>query len=733
VSDGSRRDFLRVALLAGGEIAFGFSLEGCHGYDAATAARADNTGEFSPNAWLKIFPDDRIVFVLDRVEMGQGTMTSHATMLAEELEVDPHTLHVELAPASRSYVNFGFQITGGSTSVKGSWEPLRRAGAAAREMLRGGAAATWDVPVAECVAENGAVRHTKTGKTASYGHLTRAAAHQPIPDVKLKDPKDFKWIGKSVGRLDARMKVDGTGVYGIDVRLPGLLTAVVIRSPVLGGAVAGFDAAAAKREPGVVDVFEIPSGVAVVATSTWRARKAAERVTVRWRESRFAGLSTTSLRERYRRRAEEPGKVVRDEGSFSSASRAGRVLEATYEVPYLAHATMEPMNATAHVTDTRCEVWAPTQSPGLAFEEVRRITGLAPEAIVIRQTLVGGGFGRRVAQDYVVEAVHVSRRLHRPVKVVYSREDDMRNDFYRPMTFNVLKGVLDPSGAVTGWFHRIVAQSIIAQVLEQMVPAVTGPLPQALKPFLARGAAHLYKAHLLADPTATEGAGDFAYGIPNLLVEHAAVETGVPVGFWRSVGHSENAFIVESFVDELAHAARRDPYRARRELLANAPRHLAVLDLAARKAGWGSPPPAGVVRGIAQCKSFGSYCAQVAEISVEGTHVRLRRVVAAIDCGLVVNPDIVRAQVESAVVFGLSAAMKEAITFSGGRVDQSNFHDYPMLRMHETPVVEVHIVPSAEPPSGVGEPGLPPAAPAVANAIFAATGRRLRTMPLVLG
>jgi isoquinoline 1-oxidoreductase subunit beta len=734
----SRRDFLRVALLAGGEIAFGVSIAACGGgFDAATAARADKTGEFSPNAWIKIFPDNRVVFVLDSVEMGQGTMTSHTTLVAEELEVDPRKIHVELAPASRSYINtdpqIGFQITGGSTSVKVSWDKLRKAGAAAREMLRAGAADGWGVPIEECRAEDGIVKHERSGRAATYGSLTRAAARQPVPEPRLKHPRDFKWIGKSVERLDSRPKVDGSCVYGIDVRLPGLLTAVVVRSPVIGGKLEGFEASAAMREPGVIDVFEIPTGVAVVATSYWRARKAAELVKARWNEGRLAAMSSTALRAEYRRLSEQPAKVVRDDGSFPKASSGGRVIDATYEVPYLAHATMEPQNATAHVTDTRCEVWAPTQSPGLALEEARRITGLAPDAIAIHQTLLGGGFGRRLEQDYVAEAVYVSRRVKKPVKVVFSREDDLRTDFYRPMTYNVLRGALDAGGAVTGWFHRIVAQSIVAYAAKQWVPAIAGPMPQAIKPLLARGAAHLYKSAVMPDDTAIEGASDFAYGIPNLLVEHRTVDPGVPVGFWRGVGHSENAFIVESFLDELAHAGRRDPYALRRALLANAPRHLAVLDLAASKAGWNRPAPPGVFRGIAQCKAFGSYCAEVVEVEKQGGALRIRRVVGAIDCGIVVNPDIVRAQIESAVVFGLSAALKQAITFSAGRVEQSNFHDYQLLRMNETPPVEVHIVPSNEPPSGVGEPGLPPAAPALANALFAATGKRFRSMPFSLG
>ncbi len=614
-------------------------------------------------------------------------MTSQTTLLAEELDVDPRKIHVELAAAHRAYGNpdpdLGFQITGGSTSTKGSWVQLRQAGAAAREMLRAGAAATWGVAITECSAADGAIVHTPSGKRGSYGQFTRAAAHQPIPSPALKPASSFKWIGKSIERLDGRMKVDGTAIYGIDVRMPGLLRAAVVRCPVFGGNLASFDGARAKAMPGVVDVFEIPSGVAVVAKNTWTAKKAAMLVEVRWDEGRLANLSSASIRAAYAERAKHEAKVVRDDGSFAAVEKSGKVLEAIYEVPYLAHATMEPMNATAHVTDDHCDVWIPTQSPAVAFEDARHILGYAPEKIRIHQTLLGGGFGRRLAQDFAIEAIHISRRLKRPVMVVWTREDDIQHDYYRPATFNVLKGAVDGSGRISGWFHRIVAQSIITQAIETWAPALAGVTPQAFKPFLARTASHLYRSELVHDDTASEGAADFAYAIPNLRVEYAEVEPGIPVGFWRSVGHSENAFIAESFVDELAHAAKRDPLDVRRELLRASPRHLGVLDLAAKQAGYATPAPPGVFRGVAVCKSFHSWCAQVAEVEVVDSRIKVRRVVAAIDCGIVVNPDLVRAQVESAIVFGLSAALKQAITLKRGRVEQHNFNDYPMVRMFE--------------------------------------------------
>jgi CO/xanthine dehydrogenase Mo-binding subunit len=732
----TRRDFLRVMGSAAGGLALAFVLPGCGGPDPATAIRALKTGEFAPNAWLKITPDDRITFYLDRVEMGQGTMTSHVTLLAEELEVAPARVHVEHAPASRAYDNpdkdLGFQITGGSSSTRTSWRPLRVAGATAREMLKAAAAEAWGVAISEVAAEDGAVVHRASGRRKTYGQLARAAAQQPVPAPALKSPRDFKWIGKSVTRVDARAKVDGSAVYGIDVTLPGLLTAVILRPPVYGATLAGFDAAEAKRRPGVVDVFAVPAGVAVVAERYHQARAAAAHVQATWDEGAQAGLSTRWLWEQFEKRAKTPGKVVRKEGSFEKAAAEGKkTIEAVYRVPYLAHATMEPQNATAWVRADRCEIWAPTQAPALAVEEARRITGLPPEAITVHTTMIGGGFGRRLDQDFVAEALHVSKQLARPVKVVWSREDDIRHDHYRPMTYNVLRGAVGASGEVTAWFHHMVSQSIVAQIGEKWVSAMApGAVPRGLLDFLGRNAAQMYRNNAVTDTSSIEGAADFAYAIPNQHVEYSVMAPAVPVGFWRAVGNSENVFIAESFLDELIHAAGKDPYEARRALLAGAPQNLRVLDLAAEKAGWGKPLPAGVARGIAQAKAFGSHCAQVAEVSVSGHHVRVHRVVAALDCGTVINPDLVRAQVESAVVFGLSAALRQEITFANGRVQQGNFHDFPALRMHEMPKIEVHLVPSDDPPRGVGEPGLPPVAPAVTNAIFAATGKRVRSLPI---
>lgn len=732
----TRRGFLGAVSLSGGVLLLGVHLPGCASLNRRRdiAEHAERTGELAPNAWIKITPDSEIVLALDRVEMGQGTMTSHAMMVAEELEVAPTAIRVELAKADRAYDNpeLGFQITGGSTSVVGSWVPLRKAAASVREMLRTAAAKLWEVDVDACVARDGVIEHAASGRRARYGDLTRIAALIPIPDPRLKQPAQFRVLGTPVPRLDTPAKVDGSAIFGMDVSLPGMLHAVVIRSPVRGGRPRGFRAEQALARKGVRHVFEIPGAVAVVADTYWQARSAAPRVEVDWDEGPLAALDDERVRAALAERAREGGKAVRDEGDVERAlGRAGRVVEAEYEVPYLAHATMEPMNCTAHVADGRCDIWAPTQAPGLARELASHVTGLHWRDITVHTTLIGGGFGRRLAQDYVVEAVHVASRVGKPVKVIWSREDDMQNDFYRPRTLHVMRGALDDSGAAVGWLHRLVGQSIIANVGREWLPAMSPAwLPTVLKGFVSRSAARLYERNLLTDPTSVEGALELPYGMSNLRVEYAEQELGVPVGFWRSVGHSENAFVVESFIDEMAHAAGADPYRFRRALLAGAPRNRRVLDLAAEKAGWDTPPAEGVHRGIAVHASFGSVCAEVVELSVEGAKVRVHRVVCVLDCGLVLNPDIVRAQMESAIVFGLSAALKQEINFRKGRVQQFNFHQYRLLRMNEMPRIEVHIAPGEGDPTGVGEPGLPPIAPALTNAIFAATGKRIRKLPV---
>jgi len=734
----TRRDFMRFGAGAGGAFILEIVLPGCAGALRTPVQPTARPGDFVPNAWLRITPDDRIVFTLDRVEMGQGTMTSHAQLVAEELMINPARLVIELADSNRAYDNpdpgMGMQITGGSTSVKASFVPLREAAATAREMLRAAAARRWGVLATTCSAEDGAIVHAASGRRARYGELATSASTETVPlHATLTAPSDFKWIGTSVPRLDVHAKVDGSAVYGIDLTLPGLLNAVVLRRPTLGAKLLGFDAKAALSQPGVVDVFAIPQGVAVVASRYWQARRAAASVKVEWSAGE-TWVNSDTLRASYLSRAHEPATAARSEGNVDRAEReASKVIEAVYEFPYLAHAPLEPQNATAHVHDGRCEVWAPTQSPGVAREIARGITGFAYEKIVVHQTLVGGGFGRRLAQDYVGEAVEVALRVRGPVKVLFSREDEMRHSQYRPMVVSLMRGGLGPTGAVTSWRHRIVTQSILSQLTDDWGAVLPDGLPLSLKHAGVRAIAALAGGNAVADPTSVEGGATVAYGFPNLQVELAPVEHSVPVGPWRSVGFSHNLFAVEAFFDELAHAAGKDPYLARRELLGGKKRELGVLDLVAQKAGWGTALPAGRFRGISQGMVFNSYCAHVAEVSVSGADVKVHRVVVAVDCGLVVNPDIVRAQLQGAAAFGLGAAMHQEITFRNGAVEQGNFHEFEPLRMNEMPDVEVHILASDQPPSGIGEPGVPGVGPAVANAILSATGRPVRVLPFTRG
>ena len=717
----NRRAFLSLG--AAGGLALGCSLGPAR---SAIWRHHKRTGEFQPNAWIRILPDNTIIFSLDRTEMGQGTMTSHTVLVAEELEVDPRKIVVELAEADRAYDNqdkqIAIQITGGSTSTRSAWEPLREAGAVAREMLRAAASVMWSVPMASCLARDGAV--TAGARHATYGELADLAASQRVPVVKLKPPEEWRWIGKSIDRLDTRPKVDGSGIYGIDVQLPGLLTGVIVRPPVRGAKLVKLEATKARARRGVVGVLQLDDGVAVVANGYWEARSAAALLELEWTGG--ALVDSAALFATYERMTEREGeKIVRDEGG-----RVDYKLEAIYRLPYLAHATMEPQNATAWLHDGRCHVWAPTQAPGIARWRVAEAIGLAIEDVAIHTTMIGGGFGRRGLTDYCVEAACVAQRLGRPVKIIWSREDDQANDWYRPMAVSRMKGAV-ANGAITGWLHRLVTQSILENEGGDFVGALLpNAAPRALRRVASTAAPRLFARNTAADATSIEGAAELPYAIPNLRVEFTVAATGIPVGFYRSVGHSHNAFVTECFFDELCHAAALDPFAARRALLRKHPRLLGVLDLAALKAGWGTPPARGVGRGIAVHESFHSYCAQVIEASVEGNRVIVHRVVVALDCGRIVNPQIVAQQAESAVIFGLSAALKQQITFAKGRVQETNFHAYRSLRMFECPVIETHIVPSTEAPSGLGEPGVPPVAPALCNAIFAATGKRIRTLPI---
>lgn len=734
----SRRGFVQAATSLGG-LVIGIHLPGPQalgGTLASEAAGGSPSEVFSPNAWLRIFPDNRIVFVLDKTEMGQGVMTALPMLVAEELEIAAERMEIINAPADRAYKSptMGLQVTGGSTSVAASWEPLRQAGAVARQMLIAAAAKRWNVAETSCSAVDGKVVHSESGREATYGELALAASSLPVPQVKLKEPHAFRVIGTSPRRLDNLPKVTGKATFGIDVNLPDLLAACVKHCPALGGKVVKFDKTSIEHIPGIEAVLEVPSGVAIVAKKYWQARQAASLLQVEWDYGDFASLSTDMIFADYDRQAKETlAKVVNGDEAAKALKAGAKQVQATYQLPYLAHAAMEPINCTAHVTDSSCEVWCPTQAPGLAQQLAAEVTGLPHDQVRIHTTYIGGGFGRRLYQDYVVEAVEIARRIKKPVKVIWSREDDMRHDFYRPATVHELSAAIDDTGKVAAWTHAIVGQSILVQTLPEWLRAILPVwLPEGLKALAGRTAGGVLRL-LGDDQTSREGADDMPYQVGHVAVEYKLIDKGLPVGFWRSVGHSYTGFVVESFVDELAHAARVDPLIFRRHLLAEHPRHRGVLDLVAEKAGWNSPAPQGVFRGIAQHKSFGSFVAQIAEVSIddEGA-VKIHRIVCTIDCGRVVHPDLVAAQVESAILFGLSAALYGKITVSNGIIDQSNFHDYQVVRFNETPKIEVHMVTSEEEPSGVGEPGLPPVAPAIANAIFAASGKRLRSLPLNL-
>jgi isoquinoline 1-oxidoreductase subunit beta len=712
-----RRDFLKTgAALGGGLLVSLYIPEWAIASPAREATGLDATpATFSPNAFLRIGTDDIVTVIVNKSEMGQGVYTSLPMLVAEELEADWSKVHYESAPVDAVYNHtvFGVQMTGGSTSTASEWDRFRKAGATARLMLIGAAAKTWKVDPASLRAENGFVINPATGARTSFGSLAEVAATIPPPkDVPLKDPKDFKLIGRPTRRLDTPAKINGQAQFGLDVAIPGMMTVLIARAPVFGGKVRSFNADKTKAVPGVRDVVQVPSGVAVVANGFWPAKQGRDKLEIIWDDGPNASLSTTGMREQFATLAKTPGLVSRKVGDPAKAlNTATKTITAEFEVPYLAHANMEPLNCTVDLRADRCEIWTGTQFQTGDRAAAAAASGLKPEQVKIHTMMLGGGFGRRAnpANDFVVEAVQVAKAAKVPVKVVWTREDDTRGGYYRPMWYDRFVGGVDEKGNPVVWTHTIVGQSILAGT-----------------PFEAFG----IKDGI--DGASVEGAADLLYGIPNLQVDLHTPKIGVPVLWWRSVGHSHNGFAVEVFFDELAHAGGKDPYELRRTLLKDQPRMRAALELVAQKGDLGKPMPAGHGRGIATHFSFDSYVAQVAEVSVDKQGaVRVHRIVCAVDCGRVVNPDTVKAQMEGGINFGLSAALKGEITLDRGRVQQRNFHDYQMLRINEAPQIEVYIVPSTEKPTGVGEPGVPPVAPAVANAIFAATAKRIRKLPIL--
>jgi isoquinoline 1-oxidoreductase beta subunit len=652
------------------------------------------------NAYVHIAPDDTVTLFIHKAEMGQGTVTSLSMLLAEELECDWNKIRTEFPGVDRAYGPL--QGVFGSMSIRTSWDPLRKAGATAREMLVQAAAQRWGVDKAQCKAENGFVSNTATSARLSYGALAEAASQvTPPTSVTLKDAKQFKLIGTSPKRLDTPDKVNGKTTFGIDVRVPGMLYASVARCPVFGGKVASFDATKAKVVAGVKQVVQISNGVVVLADNTWSAMEGRKTLQVQFDEGALANTSTASIRKMFADLAAKPGAVARTEGDFAAAhSTSATTIDAVYEAPYLAHAPMEPLNCVAHVRADSCEVWASTQIQTAAHGAAVKITGLPPDKVQVHTMYLGGGFGRRGGADYVAEAVEISKAAGVPVKLTWSREDDLQHDLYRPGAYARFAAALDADGWPVAWNTRIACPSF-------------GGLRNGV------------------DRTGVEGVADILYGIPNILVEYHAADAGIPVSYWRSVGYSQNTFFTESFIDELAVAGKKDPVELRRRLLAKSPRLLGVLELAAEKSGWSKPLPAGRFRGIAVANNVGSFNAQVAEISVDKGKLRIHRVVCAVDCGQAINPKGIEQQIQSGIVFGLTAALKGNITIERGRVQQQNFHNYNMLRIDEMPLVEVHLVPSHAAPGGIGEASTPPIAPAVANAIFAATGKRIRRLPIL--
>ncbi|BBA68752.1 xanthine dehydrogenase family protein molybdopterin-binding subunit [Geobacter sulfurreducens] len=703
----SRRQFMKTSALAAGGL-----LLACHLPLGRRDAAAATAGVFAPNAFLHIGTDECVTVIVNKAEMGQGVYTSLPMLVAEELCCDWKRVTFRPSPVAPEYnhTQFGpIMVTGGSTSVRSEWSRLSLAGAAAREMLVAAAAREWRVEPAACRAEKGFVLGPGDRKL-SFGTLAPKAASLPVPkEPKLKQGAKTL-LGQPLKRLDSPAKINGTAVFGIDVRAPGMLTAVIARPPVFGGTVKSFDAAKARAVTGVLGVVAVDAGIAVVADGFWPAVKGREALEIVWNEGDGARVSTDALSEEYARLAATPGAVARKDGDApAELAKAARRFEAEFEVPYLAHATMEPLNCFVDLQSDSCLIRTGSQFQTGDRNAAARVAGLKPEQVTLETTFLGGGFGRRAcpASDFVIEAVQVAKAVGKPVMVIRTREDDMRAGFYRPLWRDRVTACLDERGYPLAWHHRIVGQSIM----------IGTPFEATIKNGI--------------DDTSVEGAADTPYAIPNLQVELHSPRNPVPVLWWRSVGHSHTAFVVESFLDELAHAAGKDPYQYRRALLAKHPRHLKVLETAARKAGWGKPLPKGRGRGIAVHESFGSFIAQVAEVSLSGDgQVKVHRVVCAVDCGRIVNPDTIEAQMESGITFGLSAALHGAITLRNGRVEQGNFDSYPPVRMAEMPKVEVHIVLSGEDPGGIGEPGVPPIAPAVANALFAASGIRMRSLPL---
>jgi len=702
-TDVSRRAFLKAGTAVAGGLVIAITLPGCK--PAAKASGELKT--FEANAWLHIGSDDRITFFCDKSEMGQGVYTALPMLIAEELGVGLERINVEFAPPGDMYINnlIGGQITGGSTSVRDGWEKLRKAGATARQMLVNAAAAEWGIDARNCKIENGVVLSPRYDRLR-FGELAEAAAKLPVPkDVPLKPAAQFTLIGKATKRKDTPAKVDGSAVYGIDVRLPGMLYAALAQSPTLGGSVKTYKGEKASAMPGVMAVVLTSSGVAVVADSWWRARKARDQLEIEWNPGPNAGLNDAKISQALRKGAAGPGRVARNDGDAAAALKdAARVIRAEYELPMLAHATLEPQNCTADVREDGVDLHVPTQVQQIAQAAAAKAAGVDPKLVKVHTTFLGGGFGRRLEVDFIPAAVEASKAVKKPVKLIWTREDDMTHDAYRPPAFDQVAGAFDDQGKLIAWNLHLTGPSITAR----MFPSVT---------------------EKMVDPFAVEGAANYPYDVPNVHVDFQQQEIGIDVGYWRSVSHSLNCFVVESFMDELAVHARKNTGEFRKALLEKQPRFLRVLNLVIRESRFGYPPR-GRFHGLSVMEGYGTYMAQVAEISLDAGKVKVHRIYCATDCGQQVNPDTVVAQIESSALFGYSALMWGEINLQGGRVQQTNFDNYRVARINEAPRIDAYVVDSSEAPGGIGEPATALVAPAVCNAIYSATGRRLRSLPL---
>ncbi|WP_082583146.1 xanthine dehydrogenase family protein molybdopterin-binding subunit [Mesorhizobium sp. Root695] len=705
----------RRAFLQGGGLLLGFALLGA-GVKPTLAATepvaGDVTAAFSPDAFIRIGTDGKITLILPNIEMGQGTHTGEATLIAEELEVGLDQVSVVDAPPNdKLYATaaLGGQATGGSTSMRATWESLRKAGATARMMLVAAAAAQWSVPVSECGAKLGVVTHQPTGRQLAYDALADAAGKEPVPaDVKLKNPSDFELIGKSLRRVDTAGKVNGAVIYGIDVRVPDMKVATVSACPVLGGTLQDVDEKAARAIPGVRDIVRLPNAVAVIGDHFWAAKKGLEALDITWNDGANAKLGSADIMAALKTASEHKTPIMaRKEGDVEGRLKAAsKTVEATYQLPFLAHAPMEPINCVVHVRADECEIWVGTQVPTQAQAGAAQVTGFPLNKIIVHNHLIGGAFGRRLVAESVAQAVAIAKQVSYPVKVIWTREEDIQHDLYRPAYYDRISAGLGPDGLPTVWIDHVAGGSVLGNY-------IPGGWPDDK-----------------LDDDAVEGAIKPPYDLPVIQVDWVRQDPPVPITWWRGVGSTHNVFVVESFMDELAHAAGKDPVEYRRALTKNQPRAAGVLELVAEKSGWGTPLPAGSGRGIALHDAFGSYMAAVLEISVSSAgEITLHRAVVAVDCGIAINPNTVEAQIEGGLIFGLSAALYSGITFTNGRVDQSNFHDYRILRNNEAPKIEVYHVKSLESPGGIGETATVSAAPVLANAIFAATGKRLRSLP----